>query len=147
MPTMPKRTEELQRDRSRKGARDPITYGQMLPVNEEDFTPDPDWHPTAIMLWNAALSSGQRDYYQNSDYAILYHACEELTRYKTMSRPSSQLLMAIMQTLGDLLVTEGDRRRVRLELQLPKGDEQDNTSLGKGLYADMFSSDPVSIIN
>ena len=38
------------------------------------------------------------------------------------SRPSAQMLQSINSALGDLLVSEGARRRVRLEVERQKKD-------------------------
>lgn len=139
MPPMPKRSEQLQRSRERKGVRDPITYGQMREVDIDYFEPDTTWHPTATMLWESVLSSGQADYYQNSDLAMLYHVCEEMSEYKFSNRKSANMLHEILQTLGDLLVTEGDRRRVRLELQAPRVEEKGLAATAQDTYADFFA--------
>lgn len=145
---MPKRSEELQRPRSRKGVRDPITYGAMSDVDWDHFEPDPSWHPIAVMIWDAALSSGQAAFYQNSDLALLYHACEEMSLYKYNSRRSAQMLHEIISTLGDLLMTEGDRRRVRVELQAQGEEEVSLKGLAMLDYEDYFSDsngNPVSL--
>lgn len=42
-----------------------MTKGQSRPATIPQ--PDPDWHPIALMLWNAALESGQADFYESSD--------------------------------------------------------------------------------
>jgi hypothetical protein len=38
-------------------------------------------------------------------------------------RPNGQILATIYSTLSNLLIAEGDRRRVRLELQAPPSNE------------------------
>lgn len=140
MPTMPKRSNELQRPRERKGVRDPITYGQLRPVDHSHFLPDEEWHPTARMLWDSAFTSGQSDYYQDSDLAVLFHICEELSEYKNSTRRSAQLLGEISKLMGGLMFTEGDRRQVRLELQAPKDEEKGLEELAHDAYADFFQA-------
>lgn len=136
----PLRSDELQRPRERAGnRRDPVTTGELQPISDEFLQPDPDWHPIARKVWDGALSSGQYRWYQNSDLAILYSICEDLSIYKDGVRRSGQMLQVIMSTLGDLMVTEGDRRRVRLELQEPKSPEQELHDLGQNLYEHLFS--------
>lgn len=139
MPTMPKRSNELQRPRERKGTRDPITYGELRPLSAYAFQPDPAWHPTARRLWDSAFTSGQIDYYQDSDLAILYHVCEELSEYKDSPRKSAQLLGEITKLMGGLMFTEGDRRQVRLELQHPKEEEEGLEEAARAAYEDYFN--------
>lgn len=146
----PKRTEDLQRPRERAGdRRDPITKGELRELDYERFQPDPDWHPIARMIWDGAISSGQADWYQNSDLAVLYSICEDMSMYKDSKyKRSGQMLQTIMSTLGDLMMTEGDRRRVRLELQRPQEAEASYADVGKSVYDNFFSEalrkEPVS---
>lgn len=50
---------------------------------------------------------------------MLYSLMDDLTYYKAQSRRSSEMLSAIMSGLTSLLLTEGDRRRARVELSRP----------------------------
>jgi hypothetical protein len=70
-------------------------------------------------VWRSAQESGQADFYQQSDIAILFSLCDDLSNYKLQARRSAQLLQTVMAGLGDLLLTEGQRRRVRIELDEP----------------------------
>lgn len=79
-------------------------------------SPDPDWHPIARMIWDAALSSGQRIYYESSDWAVIYTLCDDVSYYKSQERRSGQMLASINAMMTSLLFTEGDRRRVNIEL-------------------------------
>lgn len=117
MPTIPRREDELARPRSRKGKDQvPVTKGQARRVTEIP-APDKDWHPIAQHLYESCKSSGQQDFYQASDWAILWSLCDDLSYYKKGVKRSGQMLQTIMSSLERLLVTEGDRRRVRLELE------------------------------
>lgn len=120
---IPNRSDDLARPRERKG-RDivPVTKGKARPVTIPD--PDEAWHPIAAMLWEGLTTSGQADYYQDSDWAIAYALCDDLSHYKMQGRRSAQMAQVIYSTLSNLLVTEGDRRRARLELS-PDEPEQD----------------------
>ena len=138
MPTVPKRTSELQRDRSRRGQRDPVTYGALRPVSEWQFDKNEDWHYTAQLIWDSALDSGQVDYWQNSDYAYLYMACEQLSAYLLATRGSAMWLAEINKMLDNLLLTDGARRKVRLELQPERAPEQGLGDLGRETYSDLF---------
>jgi hypothetical protein len=120
---VPNRSEDLARDRSRKGGDVvAVTKGIAYPVDRVP-EPDMDWHPIAVMLWNSLESSGQSAYYQNSDWAYAFSVCDDLSLYKKQGRRSAQMLTAINSAMEKLLLTEGDRRRVRIELDPPPPDE------------------------
>lgn len=130
---VPNASEDLARPRERKGGdQQPITKGDRRPV----VIPEPgeDWHPIATMLWDAMALSGQADLYQQSDWAYAYNLCEELSVYKKPSvdrngveyhKRSGQMFQAINTAMERLLLTEGDRRRVRVELTEPETGDED----------------------
>jgi len=76
------------------------------------------------MIYKSARTSGQEDYYQNSDWALLWSLCEDLSEYKMANRRSSQMAQVIYTGFTGLLLSEGDRRRARLELSVVKPDEK-----------------------
>lgn len=116
---VPNRESDLARPRSRKGTEEQETKkGQMRKVTVP--RPDPDWHPIATKLYNSLKTSGQSDFYQNSDWALAYALCDDLSHYKKSGKRSAQMAQTLYSALGNLLVTEGDRRRVRIELQEPE---------------------------
>lgn len=120
---IPQRSESLARPRERNGeARNTgeITQGAM----RETQVPRAgrDWHPIAKRIWDAAKDSGQADFYQNSDWAYLYSVCDDLSEYKKAGKRSSMMATVIYSALGSLLLTEGERRRARIELMAPTPD-------------------------
>jgi hypothetical protein len=116
---VPQREDSLARPRSRKGAdQQPVTKGQMRSTRWP--TADQEWHPIARDLYNACKKSGQADFYQQSDIALLYSLCDDLSYYKSSSKRSGQMLQSIYSAMERLLVAEGDRRRVRIELHEPE---------------------------
>ncbi|MEU7400073.1 hypothetical protein [Streptomyces sp. NPDC044948] len=124
---VPNREEDLARPRSRKGGDEQsVTQGEMRPVKIPNA--DRDWHPIARRLWDALKTSGQADFYQNSDWAFAYSLCEDLSFYKKSGKRSGQMLQTIYSAFERLLVAEGDRRRVRIELTEPV-PEQDSAAV------------------
>lgn len=129
---VPDRSDNLARPRTRKGAdQREVTKGVARPVEIPDA--DPEWHPIAVMLYDSLLNSGQSDYYQQSDWAFAWSLCEDLSMYKRpliskdgdeYYKRSGQMLATIYAAMSNLLVTEADRRRVRIELEAPEGEEQ-----------------------
>jgi hypothetical protein len=116
---VPNRESDLARPRERKGGQvQPVTKGVARPVKVPNA--DRSWHPIARRLWDALKSSGQADFYQDSDWALAYSLCEDLSHYKRASKRSGQMLQTIYSAFERLLVAEGDRRRVRIELHEPE---------------------------
>jgi hypothetical protein len=114
----PKRTEE--RRRVNKPAT-PVTRAPGAPtVTIPD--PDPGWHPAALRWWDSLAESGQSKWYEPSDWAMAWVTAELLSgQLKTVKR-SSVMISAIWDAMGKLLITEADRRRLRIELE--RGDPE-----------------------
>lgn len=157
---IPKRSE----DRVRRNQVD-ITKGVMFPVRE--WEPKRGWHRLAKETFEAIGSSGQSQYFQDSDWAIATVLCEELSEYKKeedrknrqlrkldrwekerdawdaelegkpFSKPkpsvprggSAMKLTAILQKFSDLMMTEADRRRLRIELQLDAEEKEESAEI------------------
>lgn len=116
---VPNRESDLARPRSRKGSEEQETKrGMMRPVRVPRA--DPDWHPAAKQLYESLKKSGQSDFYQQSDWAYAWALMDDFSYYKLAGKRSAQMAQTLYSALGNLLVTEGDRRRVRIELQEPE---------------------------
>lgn len=124
MPAHTKREDELQRPRSRKGgdAGKAATRLDLLPVSIPRA--DPNWHPMALRIWNGLKTSGQRELLQNSDWALAFSLLDDLTHYKNSQRRSPEMLKAILGGLEKLMLTETDRRKIRVELHAPQVEER-----------------------
>lgn len=124
MGTIPNHTDDLSPagERKRKERGIVVTKAKAEPVLE--FTPHPEWHAIALMVWNSALTSGGSTFYQNTDLAALFLTCEGIDHWLNQgSRKSPELLRVLLQQLGNLLFTEGDRRKLRIELQKAPDDD------------------------
>ena len=73
-----------------------------------------DIHPMAAAWYEALQVSGQAQFYEASDWLQAQIVAEAIDRF--MAEGSAALLNSILSASGSLLVTEGDRRRLRLEL-------------------------------
>ena len=147
---VPNRSEDLSRPRERKG-KDivPVTKGQLRPVRIP--AADKDWHPIAKRFYNSLKTSGQCDFYQNSDWAFAYSVADDLSYYKSplvnrdgeeYHKRSGQMLQSIYTAMTSLLVTEGDRRRVRIELSAPEEEGESAAVLAIADYrAELEESD------
>lgn len=108
----------------------------------EDRKPNPDWHPAALAIWDSAVESGQRVFWEPSDWAMLALTCSQISQeyaddliiekvkqpmiagegggeelvYGSRPMPAGKFA-AIMKALGSLGMTEMDRRRMSIELE------------------------------
>ena len=151
---IPRTENELARPRERKGSDEQATlHGERRPVTWQ-LGADPEWHPIATMLYESAMTSGQTDFWQDTDWAIFYSLCEDISYYKSPSKAtavnrktgetseydkprSGQMLQSIMSNLASLLLTEGERRRVRMELQKPPEQKADLKVVAMSKYRDL----------
>lgn len=78
---------------------------------------DGEIHPIITDFWNSTSESAQSRYYEASDWQYLRVALHFLNRLLITSKPSAQMLTVVNQMLTDLLVSEGSRRRVRMEIE------------------------------
>lgn len=95
--------------------------------------PDDDWHEIARMIYESVTRSGQTAWMEPSDWATLYLMCESISRdlkpqvigiNEETGKPiraeiplKGASLNAYNKTMASLMMLEGDRRRLRLELE------------------------------
>lgn len=142
MPTIPNRSEDLApgSDRQRKARGSTAVRGKSNPATVPE--PNAEWCQPAAMIWAAMIESGGSAYYESSDYAFLSLVCDQIDHlYSQKGRRSPEFLRVITQALGSLLATEGDRRKLRIELT--KAPDDDATFLANldGLFGDPPGSD------
>lgn len=124
---VPKRSD--QRRRQNKPAV-PITRGRAEEVEIPEA--DENWHPVARRWFDSLARSGQSFYYQDSDWATAVLIAESMSRdlkpqvvgiteegepVRAVIPLKGASLSAYLKAMTVLLVTEGDRRRLRLELE------------------------------
>ncbi len=76
-----------------------------------------DPHPLVVDLYLSLDESAQSRFYEPSDWQFARFACHFADVLLKQNRPSAQLLASVQTMLTDLLVSEGARRRVRLEVE------------------------------
>jgi hypothetical protein len=76
-----------------------------------------DVHPIITDFWKASAESAQARYYEASDWQYLRVSLHFLNKLLNSGKPSAQMLTVVNQMLTDLLVSEGSRRRVRMEIE------------------------------
>jgi len=124
---VPKRDDQRRRTNTPEGG--PAEKGEHV-----ECTPPPakaSWHPIARAWYDSLPQSGQSWWYQASDWATAYLLTEEIDRQLKPQvigltkdgdvikghRPMGAALAAILKGMTNLMVTEGDRRRARVELE------------------------------
>lgn len=103
-----------------------------IPLHVTPPPVNPDWEPVAKEIYLSSQESGQCTFYEPSDWAALYLACESLSRdlapqFVGIAEATGEVireriplkgasLNAYLKLFSQLMVTEGERRRLRLEL-------------------------------
>lgn len=130
---VPKRSTERRR-RNATTKVEPVKLEGLGPVPVPD--PDPTWHPIALDWYRSLAESGQSMYYEPSDWQAARYVAEVMSRNLKQGRKISSVLFAsVWSAMGDLLTTEADRRRVRMEIE--RGDnEGEQTPAGVTAIAD-----------
>jgi hypothetical protein len=79
-----------------------------------------DAHPFVTAFYDSLKKSAQRKYYEPSDWEYARLTLHFVNKLIWAEKPSPTLLASVNQMLSSLLVTEGDRRRVRIEVERQK---------------------------
>ena len=139
---IPKRSEERRRRNARTEAGE-STEPETLEAEGEVEVPNPagydEWHAISQNLWDSVVASAFTRFYEPSDWAVLELTCESLSR--DLSEQSIGItdkgdvvrdtiplkgasLSAYSKVFATLLLTDGDRRRLRLDIQRKDAVEQ-----------------------
>lgn len=86
-------------------------------VKKPDLGLGDNVHPIVADFWNSVGESAQARYYEASDWQYFRVALHFLNQLLFKGGPSAQMLTVVNQMLTDLLVSEGSRRRVRMEIE------------------------------
>jgi hypothetical protein len=78
---------------------------------------DSEWHPIARDWYASLAHSGQAALFQPSDWATARYVAEAMSRNLTAGRFSATAFAAVVSAMSSLLVTEGDRRRVGVQIE------------------------------
>jgi len=77
----------------------------------------PDAHPLIVDLYESLKKSAQNKYYEPSDWQYARLTLHFVNKLVWSGKPSAQMLASVNSMLTSLLMTEGDRRRVRIEVE------------------------------
>lgn len=125
------------RDDERRRRNKPVVETTVVEadVDPEYVVPeaDPKWHPIASQWYLSLAQSAQAEFYQPSDWATAYILAESISRdlnpqFVAVSETTGEAiyeripmkgasLSAYLKGFTALMVTEGDRRRARMEIE------------------------------
>lgn len=92
----------------------------------------PSWHPLMKDWFRSLKESGQAQFYQSSDWQTA-RLLAEIMSYELSSGEGvkASMLGEFNRAAASLMTTEGERRRLRLELQNPagSGDADDDATV------------------
>jgi hypothetical protein len=131
----PKRDAE--RVRSNEPASGAARHGELRSVS----IPNADrknWHPRAIAWYDSLKTSGQQDYYQDSDWQTAKIIADYLTLW--YQKPRAMDMANIFAMMGRLGSTEGDRRQIlRVELDAPVVEDKSASLIAIEGYRDLLA--------
>jgi hypothetical protein len=139
----PKRESERRRRNKDGIATTVVNIDELIAAPVEIPVADENWEPLTKSYWDSFMASGQSMFYEPSDWMTAYMLMEMLDRWLKPQdvrtgeiRPAQQeggeveyvftpkilaipgaTLNAILKGLTSLMATEGDRRRLRMELE------------------------------
>lgn len=112
-----------------------VNVDELLVGEVEVPQPDENWHSIARQIYDSVLSSGQVIWMEPSDWSVLYLLCESISRdlnpqvvgiteggdvVKETIPLKGASLSSYLKAFAALMMTEGDRRRLRIELERKK---------------------------
>jgi len=131
----PKRDEERRRRNKDVVPTEKVDIAELASHEVEIPLPEEDWHPIAKMLFSSLKASGQAIFMEPSDWAVAYLVAESISRdleeqvvgiteSGSVVRAEIPLkgasLSAYAKMFSSLMVTEGDRRKLKIELERKK---------------------------
>ena len=101
----------------------------------EKYGPEPpEWMDGyALEFYEAFRTSGQAIFYEPSDWAVLTLTCRNVMA--EIRKPSAVMLASILHACTMLAATEGDRRRIRIELFKGTAGEDPDADAGHEIAA------------
>src|SRR5689334_25412722 len=88
-------------------------YGDVvMPPLDMPFEP----HPMVVDFYESLRMSAQSRFYEPSDWEYARLVCFIMQTIVTSNKPSSEMFKALQTAMSNLLITEGDRRRLRIEI-------------------------------
>jgi len=127
-----------------------VNVDELLVGEVEIPKPDEKWHPIAKLVYESQMKSGQVLWMEPSDWSMLYLLCESISRdlneqvvgitedgdvVRAIIPLKGASLSAYLKGFNELLVAEGGRRKLRIELERQK--RLDAAAEGEGKVVDI----------
>lgn len=126
---VPKRSDQLIRRNKTEIPIEKVTAIGTVPIPELDIH---NPHPLVSSFYESLRHSAQNKYYEPSDWQyarLAMHLLNDLA-WNPQGRGAAMKIASVNQMLTSLLVTEGDRRRVRMEVErAPSGQGAEVVSI------------------
>lgn len=112
-----------------------VNVDELLAGDVQVPVADEGWHPIAKMVYESVKASGQVIWMEPSDWSVLFLMCESISRdlnpqvvgiteegdvVKDTIPLKGASLSSYLKGFAALMMTEGDRRRMRIELERQK---------------------------
>jgi hypothetical protein len=122
---LPKRSDE--RTRRHKTGEDGIEVKKGVAFEYEWTPANKDWPEPVKRFYNSFQESGMQAYYQQTDVEKLWLACDLFAaEYEKGPYKRSAMMLAEINKMWDGLgASEGERRRMKIELDAPQVEEVD----------------------
>lgn len=148
------RSEERRRRNKTTESGEPTEVDKLEVDDERPAAPPAreGWHDMAKDFYQACCDSPQSVYYELSDYAALQLMCEDMSRNLKeqvvgIAEKTGEAVWEVLPfkgaTLGaynklmaSLLVTEGDRRRLRIEIERKSAEAELKPKSAEGVVLD-----------
>ena len=116
--------------------------GKMRPVKQVNADRK-KWHPRALAWFDSLRTSGQSDYFQDSDWAQAKIIADLLTHaYNAEFYRMAQMLDTISSMMAKLGTTEADRRQLlRIELEHDSPEEEGPGAMAEGAYLQLIQGE------
>ncbi|GAA5081484.1 hypothetical protein GCM10023319_23100 [Nocardia iowensis] len=111
---VPKRSDQRVRRNRPDGPVDTVAAVGVVSIPDLDLAGP---HGLVMDLYESLRHSAQAEYYEASDWEMARLTMHFLDGLLKSPRVNGQVLSVVQSMLNDLLVTEGARRRVRLEVE------------------------------
>lgn len=118
---VPKRRRTGHMTKAQKAEREPTVIPGtpvLAPMTPEGL------HPIAARWFDSLRESGQAHFYEPSDWAAAELTAHAMTKMLNARTLSAMAFSAIWSAMGELLTTEGARRRVRATVERERVQEE-----------------------
>lgn len=117
---VPKRSD-VRRRRNKESEPDRAEAGEQ--IKAPPLKGAKELHPLAVAWYRSLSQSGQAQFYEASDWMTAQLIARAISEF--CEKPSAMMLSSLLSGASNLLATEGDRRRMRLELERAAEDDGD----------------------